>query len=179
VQAMGHRIVGVSLVFHGRLAAAMPHLERGLTIHDPHRHLRLILFPLDTRVACLSFAAWALLCQGYPDTALAQSRKALAEAHELPHALTLAFARHVNCVFYQLRGDRSEVQRLAAALVALATDQGFPHLWATGTIFHGWAIAAGGELEAGLAEMRQGLAAKQATGAELKVPYYLGLMAQL
>jgi predicted ATPase len=36
-----------------------------------------------------------------------------------------------------------------------------------------------GERDRGLAEMRRGLAAKQATGAELKVPYYLGLLAAL
>jgi predicted ATPase/class 3 adenylate cyclase len=178
VQAIGHRSVGIVLLFRGQLAAAMPHLERALAV-DPQRHLRRILVPIDTRVSCLSFVAWNLLYQGYPDAALLRSRQALAEAHELSHPFTLAFARHVNCVFHQVRGDRSEVQRLAAMLIPLAADQGFPHLWGTGTIFHGWAVAAGGELKAGLVQMRQGLAAKQATGAELKVPYYLGLMAQL
>jgi len=34
-----------------------------------------------------------------------------------------------------------------------------------------------GELETGMAEMCRGLAAKQETGAQLKAPYYLGLMA--
>jgi predicted ATPase len=35
----------------------------------------------------------------------------------------------------------------------------------------------GGATDQAIAEMQRGLAAKRATGAELKVPYYLGLMA--
>ena len=64
-------------------------------------------------------------------------------------------------------------------MIALTQEQGYAHWLATGTIFRGWCIAVRGERELGLAEMHRGLAAKQATGAELKVPYYLGLMAAL
>jgi hypothetical protein len=45
--------------------------------------------------------------------------------------------------------------------------------------FQGWARGAAGEVEAGLADMRKGLQAKRALGAELKVPYYFGVMAGL
>src|SRR5688572_13937062 len=69
------------------------------------------------------------------------------------------------------------VEERSAELVALAAEQGFPHFLGTGTFFHGWAIAARGEVEAGFEEMRRGLAQKRATGAEIKVPYYLGLLA--
>ena len=62
--------------------------------------------------------------------------------------------------------------------MALAAEQGFPHFVATGTFFRGWALfAAGGAADAAITEMRRGLAAKRATGAEIKVPYYLGLLA--
>jgi predicted ATPase len=85
----------------------------------------------------------------------------------------------VNCVFHQLRNNPFEVQRLAATLTAYAADQGFAYFLATGTIFQGWARGAAGEVEAGLADMRKGLQAKRALGAELKVPYYFGVMAGL
>ena len=83
----------------------------------------------------------------------------------------------MGCVFHQVRGERALVEQRSAALIELALEQGFPHFVGTGTFFHGWALAAGGELEKGIAEMRRGLAAKRATGAEIKVPYYLGLLA--
>jgi hypothetical protein len=48
---------------------------------------------------------------------------------------------------------------------------------ARGTFLHGWALAMQGQGEAGLAAMRQGLAADLATGSTLYQPYYLGLLA--
>jgi predicted ATPase len=47
-----------------------------------------------------------------------------------------------------------------------------------GTIYRGWALAAQGQGEAGLAQMRQGLTAYEATGAELERPYSLTLLAE-
>ena len=67
----------------------------------------------------------------------------------------------------------------AEAAVALATAQGFPQ-WATlGTILRGWALAMQGQGEAGLAQIRQGIAACRATGAALFVPYYCTLLADV
>jgi predicted ATPase len=66
----------------------------------------------------------------------------------------------------------------AAAATTLATEQGFA-LWATyGTVLHGWARAMQGQSEAGIAEIRQGLAAALATGAKVMQPYFLGLLAE-
>jgi predicted ATPase len=91
----------------------------------------------------------------------------------------LAFALHVNCVFHQLRGDGAILEERAEELVALATEQGFPHFVGSGTCFRGWAmLAMGGSIEEAISSMRWGLATKRATGAEIKVPYYLGLLAE-
>ena len=50
--------------------------------------------------------------------------------------------------------------------MALATEQGFPLWVALGTILRGWALAMQGQGEEGMAQMRQGLAAWRATGAD-------------
>ena len=42
----------------------------------------------------------------------------------------------------------------------------------------GWALAEQGQGEEGIAQIRQGLAALQATGAELTRPYFLALLAE-
>ncbi len=63
--------------------------------------------------------------------------------------------------------------------MALAAEQGFPHFVGSGTCFLGWAtLAVGGSIEEAISRMRWGLATKRATGAEIKVPYYLGLLAE-
>jgi predicted ATPase len=89
----------------------------------------------------------------------------------------LAFTMHQQNVVDQLRGNRRTVEERTTGLMELTRDQGFAHWHATATFLHGWSLAIDGALAAGLDEMRRGLAAKQATGAQLKVPYYLGLMA--
>jgi predicted ATPase len=62
--------------------------------------------------------------------------------------------------------------------MALSTDQGFPCCGAWGTILRGWALAEQGQRAEGIAQMRQGIAAWRATGAELQRPYYLALLAE-
>ena len=66
----------------------------------------------------------------------------------------------------------------AAAGTTLATAQGFVQWVARGTVLHGWALALQGQAEAGLAEIRQGLATELATGSTLYQPYFLGLLAE-
>jgi predicted ATPase len=63
-------------------------------------------------------------------------------------------------------------------VIALATEQGFVFDLAMGTILRGWALAEEGQGEEGIAQIRQGLAAYQATRAELVRPYFLALLAE-
>ena len=62
--------------------------------------------------------------------------------------------------------------------MALCSEQRFPYFLAWGTILQGWVLAAEGQGEAGMAQMRQGLAAHRATGAEEHRPFFLALLAE-
>ena len=57
-------------------------------------------------------------------------------------------------------------------------EQGFTFYLAMGTILRGWALAAEGQGEAGIAQTLQGLAAFRATGTELSLPHWLALLAE-
>ncbi len=70
------------------------------------------------------------------------------------------------------------LQSISEALIALSTEQRFPQWLAYGTILRGWALTAQGEREEGITQMRQGLFAWRATGAELNRPYFLSLLAE-
>ena len=174
-----HRCLGVSNLFRAEFSRALCHLREALSFYNEAEHRPPALTPHDTGVTCESFIAWTLLLLGQADQALAQSRRVLARARELSHPYTLAFALHVNCVFHQLRGDGAILEERAEELVALATEHSFPHFVGSGTCFRGWAmLAVGGSIEEAISRMQWGLAAKRATGAEIKVPYYLGLLAE-
>ena len=63
-------------------------------------------------------------------------------------------------------------------MIPLSTEQGFPLRVAQGMIMRGWALAARGRREEGIAPMQQGLTALRATGAPLHQTFYLALLAE-
>jgi predicted ATPase len=98
-------------------------------------------------------------------SSFAQNRREFQTSRELSEqSLTLARALLYAARLHQLRREGWATQERAAALVELATEQGFAQWMGAGTFLGGWAIAAQGQHEAGLAQMHQGLAAAQAAG---------------
>ena len=175
----GHRIVGSALYHLGRLAESRAHLEKGLALYDPGRDRgSAFVYALDTRVVCLFWLVHVLLALGYPEQARARMGEALAYARELAHPYTLAYALSVACILHGRHRPGPEARAEAEALVALATEQGFPLPAAVGTVVGGWALADEGPAEEGIARMRRGLADYTATGAELWVPDFLALLAE-
>jgi predicted ATPase len=79
---------------------------------------------------------------------------------------------------HQFRREEQAAQERAEAVIALAREQGFSRWEAWGTIIGGWALAAQGQREEGIAQIRQGLAAWQATGQELGRSYFLAMLAE-
>ncbi len=99
-------------------------------------------------------------------------------AQELSHPFSLAFALHFAVVLHQLRREGQAAQARAEAVIILSTEQGFALSLALGTIMRGWSLVEQGQGEEGIAQMRQGLAAYQATGGEVARPHYLALLAE-
>jgi predicted ATPase len=179
-ETIGNRIVGTAALLRGELVAARAHLERTLALYDPAAHRSLaFLFAQDPRVSGLSVLSWALFALGYPEQAQARSEEALTDAKELSHRNTLGYALLYGCILSQLGRDRDEAQDRANSLIALAGEQGSPHFLAAGIVIRGWTLGAAGELQAGAAQIRDGLTRWQATGAGFLVPYFLSLLAEL
>ena len=70
------------------------------------------------------------------------------------------------------------VQAQAEALLTLATAQGFPLFVGLAACWQGWALAVQGQGEAGLAQLRQGIAAILAAGQTGSRPLCLVLLAE-
>jgi predicted ATPase len=131
-------------------------------MHAPPNQRGALVFRMgpDLGVTCRIYAAWILWPLGYPEQALARLHEALALAHALPHPYSLAFAHSIAACVSQCRRNVPVVQEQAEGAVTLSTEQGFP-LWAAlGTCLRGWALAMQGQGEAGLAQVRQGIAAR-------------------
>jgi predicted ATPase len=102
----------------------------------------------------------------------------LIRAQALSHTFTLVHALTMVTIGHQLRREGRATQERAETLIALCIEQGFPLYLAWATTLRGWALATQGQTAEAIAQMRQGLAAARATGAELFVPYFLALLAE-
>jgi predicted ATPase len=179
-ETIGNRIVGTAEFLRGEVSAARSHLERTLALYDPTSHRSLaFLFAQDPRVAGLSVLSWALFTLGYPEQAQARSEEALADAKDLSHRNTLGYALLYGCILSQLRRDRDTARDRANALIALAAEHGSPHFLGAGIVIRGWTLSEAGDVETGAAQIREGLATWQATGAGFLVPYFLSLLAEV
>ena len=173
----GHRMVGSALFGLGRLVESREHFEAGLALCDPLSDQNsAFLYAIDSRVMCLSWLARVLFILGYPEQAVARNGEVAGYVRELTHPNTAAVALTWGCMFRQLIRERHNAHEQAEAVMALATEQGFPLYLAAGTVVHGWALAANGQAEVGVAEIRRGLADSR-EGAENWSSYFLGLLA--
>jgi predicted ATPase len=102
----------------------------------------------------------------------------VALAHKMAHPFTLAFALSFVTWLYHYRREGPATQAQAEAAMVLCREQGFAFFLAQQTILRGWALAEQGQVEEGMAQMHQGIAAYQATGAEGERPYLLALLAE-
>jgi TOMM system kinase/cyclase fusion protein len=177
---LAHNVLGDNAIWLGEFAAARAHMEQGLACYDAQQHhpLAVRYGGFDPGLHSRYHAAFALWVLGYPDQALERSQDALTLARALAHPQSWASAAAHVAMFHSLRREWQAAQELAEAGMALAREQGFPLWLAWGTIQWGWALAEQGHIEAGIAQMRQGLAAWRATGTELIRPYFLGLLAE-
>ena len=164
----------------GVFPAARLHLEAGIARYTPDQHHAPVFrIGQDLGVACQGNAARTLWVLGYPEQALARLHEALGLAHALSHPYSLAWLRCQACWVYQSCRDVPAVHEQAEATVALATEHGFPLWVAGGTIARGWALALQDQVEAGMAQICQGITAWRATGAALSVPYLYTLLAEV
>jgi predicted ATPase len=77
-------------------------------------------------------------------------------------ALDISFAAG----FHQFRRERHAAQEQAEATIAVSIEHGFPFFLAIGLILRGRALAEQGQVEDGIAQIRQGIATWRVSGSE-------------
>jgi predicted ATPase len=127
---------------------------------------------------CYAFLGRVLWLLGYPDQALQCSRRAVTIAEEISHPFSLAIALGWRAALHQLRREVPQTRVVAEAALALATEQIIPFFAAHSMALRGWALVEQGRHHEGIAQLRQGVEAYRATGADLESPHWLALLAE-
>jgi adenylate cyclase len=177
---MAHWALGETLLRLGEFVACREHVEQGIALYNPQQHRSLAVQSggVDAGMGCRDMAAMSLWFLGYPDQALKRIQEALALGHELSHPYSLGHTLAFAAFLHLYRREGQLAQERAEALIALAREQEFAWWLAGGITLRGWALAEQEQEEEGMAQMRQGLVAGQATGAELERPWILARLAE-
>jgi predicted ATPase/DNA-binding winged helix-turn-helix (wHTH) protein len=175
-----HHALWPTMFYLGELTAGREHLEQGMALYDPehHRSHAFLYGGHDPGVCCRLYTAWTLWALGYPDQALKASEQACTLARQLGHPSSLTGALNAAALVHQFRREGEAVQQMAEAVMAIDTEEGNTERLARGTILRGWAQFARGQGVEGVVLMHQGLAALRDTGAELRRPQFLVLLAE-
>ena len=174
---LGHLSSGRTLFFAGRFASSRSHLQEVSALYDPTSHGALVhQASMHPQVVSHAVLGNVLFCLGYPDSALAESSAAVAEAQRLAHPPSLAVGLAIGARVLSLLGHNAILSEWVAQLVAVTTAQGFAHWGAQGTIYYGWVKVRNGDVAEGLSLLRSGSTAYRSTGAQGNMPYHIALL---
>jgi len=146
---------------------------------SPHHRSLVNLYTVDLELVMLvhhSITAWML---GRPDEAAALAREAEQLARSLDHPYSLAWTLAWGSTAYLLRREREPLVSRLEEAIGIANRQGFSYITAMGAIMRGWVVGRYGAFSEGIAQMKDGLAAFQATGAGIVVPHFRTLLAEV
>jgi adenylate cyclase len=165
--AVSHWHLGFILFSLGEYTSARAHLKQMISFYEPHQHHYPLVFlhGADGGLSALAYDACCLWCLGYPDEALRKSQEALTLARELDHPFSLADVLcYGGCLFNKMRRDVDALKDNAEELVRLSFEKGFAGWLPIGTYFRGEALAMLGQVQEGIAQMCEGMAASQSIG---------------
>jgi TolB-like protein/class 3 adenylate cyclase/predicted ATPase len=176
---VAHRILAYSLILSGDYRAALAHVETAASLHRPDEHRdSAFRYGQDIGVSAFVHLSWALWHRGYPDQSARVADRALALSRQLGHAHTLSYAFYFAGMAAVFARDVATVCALSNDCVTLASEHGFAQWAACGRVLQGWADAQKGEATTGIARIRDGLAAREATGARAATPLFFTLLAE-
>src|SRR5436190_691636 len=178
VAMRGHWAMEITCTHRGEFALALEHFDKAIALYTPERPCDESFFDaLNPGVALRCFAGWSLWFTGQPDRALSRIEEAVTLARELSEPHGLAPALVFAAVLHQLRREPALAQAHADMAIELSAEHGLALYQAMASLIRGWARISQGS-RAGVAEMREGLAAWESTGAQLMRPHFLALLSE-
>jgi predicted ATPase len=177
--ALGQWYLGSVLLWLGEYTAARAQLEQMIAFYEPQQHRSLVLLRgSDAGLCALADDACCLWCLGYPEQALKRSQEALALARELGHPISLATVLYfAGCLFNRMRRDGQALKDAAEELTRLSNEKA--PAWSRDAVsVRGEALVMLGQVQEGMAQLREGIAACRSYGGKRHLPGRLSSLAE-
>ena len=169
---------GATMFYRAQFADARAHYEQAQIVYEDRERTKFwtAYSGHDAGVTHRCYQALVLWHLGYPDQALQVVRETRELARTIGHAFSLGHALDFTAFLYHYCRLGAEMQAAAAEEIALGTEQGFQLWQALGTLHSGAGMLLQGRRDAALPLLLNGLSAFRSTGAEVRVPSYLGML---
>jgi len=176
-----HETVGTSLFYLGRVEESLEHQRAVLAIYDLDRHhlSHVLAYGHDPGLAACTQTVPALSFLGRIRESRSREAEVLALVERSSHRYSQAVAFHALAKNAVLLRDVEAVYRYGRRLLDIAARHCFPTWISLAHFFLGWAIAARGDTDAGIAQAAEGARGWFATGAMLGARFFPALIADL
>jgi predicted ATPase/class 3 adenylate cyclase len=183
---VGHRIMGVSLMFTGNLVEsrdhfdrAVDHFDRAVALYDPVQHCAFAArFGQDPGAALLAFRSLAQWLLGYGEGAAATADRALEIARNSGEVSTLMYVLFFISPLHLLMGNYATAAAQAQELLAFA-EETLASFWIErATFVRGCILASTGKPSDAVQLITSGLAAAQVTGTTFWLSLYESYLAK-
>lgn len=164
----------------GRITEASAQFAEIIAAHDPAQLLRVQEAQgLNYAVHARAWQAHALWCLGYPQQALNQGMEAVRLAQDLDQPFNIALASAYLALLQQLCAGQTVAREQAGQALALTSKYQAPYYRAWAAILVSYARALETPDEEHIEHLRDSIAAFKISGARLRLPYYLSLLARV
>jgi len=176
-----HHAVWTTSYMRGQMATTRLHSELGIAIYTPERHhdCTYSYGGHDPGVCGHAHAGIALSLLGFLDQALWHGRQAIDLAERVGHGPSITIARAFFSFQYFVRREPEALLKESEQGIAAAERFGPPHFRTIPQCGLGWAKAALGHGQDGLAEVESAIAYYHQTGATIRLPGYLSTLAEI
>jgi tetratricopeptide (TPR) repeat protein len=173
-----YHFAGVSTFHLGAFQAARDWLEQSLEAGGSRGRYHSEVYGINMGVFCHAYIGHCDWHLGHPNRALRTAEEALALAREVSHPFSIALALAYLAMLRQFRREPEAALKAAEEARALCREYRFDYYAAWSALVRAWAIAeqegrtkeGGSAYDAALQEFKK-------TGAGLRMPHYLGLLA--
>jgi len=174
-----HHATWTTMMFTGELASAIKHCEAGIGLYDKSVH-RDHAFQYGGHDPCVCGhiqGAMMYWLSGQPEQAELHNQRGLALAQELSHRTSLVHAHMFSTRYRMMRNEPLAALDHANQMIAHGNDMGLQLYTTLGESWRGWALAKSGDLDNGLDQMREVMAARLAGRSRLAAPLDLAFFA--
>jgi class 3 adenylate cyclase/tetratricopeptide (TPR) repeat protein len=172
-----YHFAGVSTFHLGAFQIAHDWLQQSLESGDSRACFHSDAYGINMGVFCHAYIGHCEWHLGYLDRALKTAERALSLAREVSHPFSIALALAYLAMLHQFRHDPESALKTAEEARGFCQQYRFDYYRAWSDLVRAWAISEQGRIGEGVSAYDAALKEFGETGAGLRVPHYLGMLA--